>query len=673
MSSIFSTDELGNSYNGDLTQHANNFEISATAYNLDAGKSSVSSSAIYSQSHLLANDLESNTGRNSDILTTHLGQSYPANFQADEIQQRSSDTDEITGLNKTDHFLDTNIASIESETFVGKLEWGDDYHNPTRLSTLKDDYLLLEQEAKNVKLDLSSSNFDTYLQLVDAKTGILLNENDDSAIDNAQVRNSQLNFTAQPGKEYVIRVTSSTVWTRGDYSLTVTTDSSSESNVPNSFSNTHGYGLIDAATAVATAVGKSRFSDVADIGGNQWNNDMVNAPESWAQGYTGEGVTVAVIDSGVDINHSDLRDSIWENTDEILGDGIDNDNNGYIDDRYGWNFGIGQNNNNVTPGTFIVAQDHGTHVAGTIAAANDGIGTTGVAYNANIMPIRLGDVSFAGKFTNPGNLSQAIRYAVDNGANVINMSIAWDDPDGSVRSALDYAASRNVIAVMAAGNNSKPSPNIPASYATEYGISVGSVASDGRISSFSHRAGTDSRMHHVMAPGEGIYSSGFLGKWWSKSGTSMATPHVAGVVALMLDANPNLTHAQVREILTGKTSFTTAAVSNSVSSSVSNSVLATSVGTAEVSISEVSSNPWDSFHAGVSTLRPALSDHKIVAALYEVEDLVEISSTLADIKATEMPEFVSKNSQMLDFVYSDDWRFQLPQPLSDELLAPMVA
>jgi subtilisin family serine protease len=666
MSSIFSTDELGNSYNVGVAQHANNFEIPATAYSLDAGKSAVPSSAIDSQSHLIANDLESNIGRNSDFLTTHFNQSYPEDFQADEIQheiqQRSFDADEITGL-----VPDASIASIESETFVGKLELSDDYHNPTRASTFKDDYRLLEQEVKNVKLDLSSANFDTYLQVVDAKTGVLLHENDDSSIDNAQVRNSQLNFTAQAGREYIIRVTSYTVWTTGDYSLTVTTDSNIEPNLPNTFSNTYGYGLIDASTAVATAAGRSRFNDVADIGGNQWNNDMVNAPESWAQGYTGEGVTVAVIDSGVDINHSDLRDSIWENTDEILGDGIDNDNNGYTDDRYGWNFGVGQNNNNVLPGTFIVAQDHGTHVAGTIAAANNGIGMTGVAYNAKIMPVRLGDVSITGTFTNPGDLSKAIRYAVDNGADIINMSIRSDDPDGSVRSALEYAASRNVIAVMSAGNSSDPSPSTPASYATDYGISVGSVASDSKISYFSNEAGTDSRMHHVMAPGQDIYSAGFLGKWWTKSGTSMAAPHVAGVVALMLDANPNLTHAQVREILTGKTSFTTAGASDSV--------LATSVGTAELSILEASSdtNPWDSSNANFSTSNPVISDHGTIATRYELADLVEASSALVDVKATEMSELVSENNQMLGSVYSDDWQFQLPQPLSDELLAPMMA
>ena len=318
---------------------------------------------------------------------------------------------------------------------------------------------------------------------------------------------------------------------------------------PTGFNSTYGYGLVNSAAAVARAIGQTTFANVADLGGNNWGNDMVNAPEAWARGYTGQGVTVAVIDSGVDINHEDLRNNIWTNTREIAGNGIDDDGNGYIDDVYGWNFGVGQNNNNVLPGTTSSGQAHGTHVAGTIAAANNGIGMTGVAYNARIMAIRMGDVSDSGSFTNAGSLASAIRYAVDNGARVINMSLGWSDST-ALRDALAYAASRNVITVSAAGNSSLSSPGFPARYATDYGLSVGAVDRNRVIASFSNRAGTDSRMQHVMAPGVGIYSTTPGNTYGTKSGTSMATPHVAGVVALMLSANPNLTHAQVRDILT---------------------------------------------------------------------------------------------------------------------------
>ncbi len=316
------------------------------------------------------------------------------------------------------------------------------------------------------------------------------------------------------------------------------------------FSSIYGYGLINAAAAVARAIGQTTpFANVADLGGNNWGNDMVNAPEVWARGYTGQGVTVAVIDSGVDINHVDLANNIWRNSGEIPDNGIDDDRNGYVDDVYGWNFGGNQNNNNVLPGTTAPGQGHGTHVAGTIAAANNGIGVTGVAYGARIMALRIGNVNDEGYFSNPGSLAEAIRYAVNNGARVINMSLGWTDSQ-ELRDALAYAASRNVITVSAAGNESSASPGTPAQYATQYGLSVGAIDINRDIASFSNRAGSNSAIQQVVGPGVDVYSTTPGNSYGYKSGTSMATPIVAGVVALMLSANPNLTHAQIRDILT---------------------------------------------------------------------------------------------------------------------------
>lgn len=322
-----------------------------------------------------------------------------------------------------------------------------------------------------------------------------------------------------------------------------------------SFNSAYGYGLVNAAKAVAWAAGyyPNALPEVANLGGFNWNNDLVKAPEAWSWGVKGRGITVAVIDSGVDITHADLSGNIWRNSREIAGDGLDNDRNGYVDDIFGWNFGLGQNNNNVLPGTADSNQSHGTHVAGTIAAMQNSFGTTGVAPEAKIMAIRMGNIQTdrAGRasFSNSGNLAEAIRYAVNNGAKVINMSLSFSETP-EILGALAYAASRNVITVSSSGNNRAASPNFPAKYATAYGIAVGAIDANGRVGSFSNRAGQDSRTQFVVAPGVDVWSTMPNNSYDKMQGTSMAAPHVAGVVALMLSANPSLTHAQIRYILT---------------------------------------------------------------------------------------------------------------------------
>jgi subtilisin family serine protease len=298
--------------------------------------------------------------------------------------------------------------------------------------------------------------------------------------------------------------------------------------------------IVNADAAVARAIGANvpgnYTYDWRNYTGGNWGNNAVNAPEAWARGYTGKDITVAVIDSGVDINHSDLNDNIWRNVSEIVGNGIDDDGNGYIDDINGWNTGL--NNNNILP-----IDTHGTHVAGTIAGENNGTGVTGVAYNSDIMAIRVFDNA------TDANVAQGIRYAVDNGARVINMSLGGYFYTPEILDALAYAASRNVIAVIAAGNESQSQPSYPARFATEYGISVGAININGNITYFSNRAGNNPDILHVVAPGQDIKSTIPGNSYASYPGTSMAAPHVAGVVALMLDANPHLSHTQVRQII----------------------------------------------------------------------------------------------------------------------------
>ncbi len=311
-----------------------------------------------------------------------------------------------------------------------------------------------------------------------------------------------------------------------------------------------GFGLIDAAAAVAQAINQPTFADVPDLGGDYWGADLVKAPEVWNAGYTGEGVVVAVLDTGVDRNHEDLQDNIWTNAGEIAGDGIDNDGNGYIDDVYGWNF---DSNNSDT----LDVQGHGTHVAGTIAGVNNNIGVTGVAYDAQIMPVKvLGD---DGKGSDESVLA-GIYYAVDNGAKVINMSLSTGLLEAATRqdffeteygAVLEYASNHGVMVVMAAGNQGASWTGVyPGAIAHTWGLAVGAVDDNNEMADFSNLAG-DAKLAYINAPGVDVLSTTPNNEYGNNSGTSMAAPHVAGVVALMLEANPNLTEPEIRQIVTG--------------------------------------------------------------------------------------------------------------------------
>jgi subtilisin family serine protease len=306
----------------------------------------------------------------------------------------------------------------------------------------------------------------------------------------------------------------------------------------NGYDLSSGYGLINAAAAVGKAVGQSPFADVPDLGGNNWGADLVKAPEVWAKGYTGQDVVVAVLDTGVDYNHDDLKGNIWTNSNEIADNGNDDDGNGYVDDFYGWNFD--SNNNNT-----LDVEGHGTHVSGTIAGENNGFGVTGIAYGAKIMPVKVLDDEGRGNRT---DIAEGIRYAVDHGANVINLSLGSSSSDDTMQTAIEYASSRGVVVVMAAGNDGGFQPGYPARYADKWGIAVGAVDKNNNMADFSNRAGMNV-LTYVTAPGVDIYSTLAGNQYTSYSGTSMAAPHVAGVVALMLSANHNLTDAQVRQIV----------------------------------------------------------------------------------------------------------------------------
>jgi subtilisin family serine protease len=282
------------------------------------------------------------------------------------------------------------------------------------------------------------------------------------------------------------------------------------------------------------------FPDVAYYGGTQdWALNSINAPEAWAQGYTGQGVIVAVVDTGVDFNHPELNSQIYVNPGEIAGNGIDDDHNGYVDDTSGWDFY--SNDNYADDGN-----GHGTHVAGIIAAAANGFGVTGVAPGAKIMPVRVLGSDGSGS---SNSVAAGIRYAVDNGADIINMSLGGS-LSTVIQSAIQYAQQHNVLVVSAAGNDSGAMPTYPARLSASLSnlISVGAYNSSNVHASFSDLVGASGAVQ-VDAPGVAIYSTYLNGQYATLSGTSMATPEVSGLAALTLSANPSLTAAQLRNLI----------------------------------------------------------------------------------------------------------------------------
>ncbi|MEP0831206.1 S8 family peptidase [Microcoleus sp. AS-A8] len=416
-----------------------------------------------------------------------------------------------------------------SQTFSGTLV-NSDPANSLRPGSYYDGYLLTNLTVgQAVQVNMNSA-FDAYLQVVNADTGQIVAFNDD-----AKGRNSQLAFIVESGVDYIVRATSYGASVTGNYTLTT-----QSFTLPEGYNLNYGYGLVDAAAAVASADGQdSAFADVDYFGGqNDWGLNMVKAPEAWAQGFTGEGIVVAVIDTGVDYTHLDLDGNIWVNEGEIAGNGIDDDDNGFVDDVRGWDFVANDNNP-------MDEQGHGTHVAGTIAAEKNDFGVTGVAYNAKIMAVRVLDAGGSGSVS---NIAAGIRYAADNGADVINLSLGGGY-SSEEEDAIEYATAKGSVVVMAAGNESASQPSYPANLANQWGIAVGAVDSTNTMANFSNKASIPP-LDYVVAPGVNIYSTTPGNTYSSFNGTSMATPHVAGVAALMLSANPNLTPAEVESILT---------------------------------------------------------------------------------------------------------------------------
>ncbi len=263
----------------------------------------------------------------------------------------------------------------------------------------------------------------------------------------------------------------------------------------------------------------------------------IDAPEAWESQKGSASVVVGVIDTGVDYNHQDLAANIWTNPGEIPNDGIDNDSNGYVDDFRGWDFAY----NDSDP---MDVYGHGTHVSGTIAAkGNNGIGVTGVSWNSKIMPVKFLNDQGSG-YTS--NAVLALNYAAKMGVKITNNSWGGGSFSQALYDSIKAAGNSGALFIAAAGNDARDtdaSPSYPASYDLPNIISVAATTRTDSLSYFSNYGKTTV---DLGAPGSEIYSTTPNNSYATYNGTSMATPHVSGVAALVWSQNPGWTWNQVK-------------------------------------------------------------------------------------------------------------------------------
>jgi len=291
--------------------------------------------------------------------------------------------------------------------------------------------------------------------------------------------------------------------------------------------------------------------------------DMINVEPSWSDELkVNKEVVVAVLDSGVDLDHPDLIANIWTNTEEIAGDGIDNDNNSYIDDRFGWDF-ISSDNNpepDIDGDYDLTAANHDTVVAGIIAATANNNGIVGIAPNAKIMPLKILDSNGMG---NTLVLSQAIDYAVENGADIINLSLVGDTYGSILEESIINAYNNGVMIIAASGNEENVGlsldidPRYPICDIDNINRVFGVAALDANqvLADFSN-FGED--CIDIAAPGTSFYSTAYYdsnnssfkqyyrGGW---NGTSVAAPVIAATAALIKSNFPELRPNDIYNII----------------------------------------------------------------------------------------------------------------------------
>lgn len=277
----------------------------------------------------------------------------------------------------------------------------------------------------------------------------------------------------------------------------------------------------------------------------QWGLGDIDAFNAWDIETGNSEIVVCVIDTGVDYNHPDLAGNIWNNPNEIPDNGIDDDDNGYVDDYYGWDF-INDDNDPIDD------SGHGTHCAGVIGAVgNNNIGITGLCWNCKLMLVKF--LSNYGGGTAP-DAANSIIYAADNGADVISNSWGSAFDSQLIRDAVEYANSKGVIQIGATGNSNTDNRFYPAAY--DQVISISAIDVNDHKADFSNYGS----WVDIAAPGVSIFSTmptyqvhlnnlGYTQDYSNMSGTSMACPHVSGLAALILSKNPSFDEEDILTIL----------------------------------------------------------------------------------------------------------------------------
>jgi thermitase len=267
----------------------------------------------------------------------------------------------------------------------------------------------------------------------------------------------------------------------------------------------------------------------------------IDVVRAWDQGFRGDRrVIVAVIDTGIDWDHPDLMANLWTNPREIAGNGKDDDANGFVDDIRGWNFVANTANSRDD-------NRHGTHCAGTIGGlGNNGVGVAGVNWQVSLVPVKFLDGSGSGTLENAVN---AINYARTIGVHVMSNSWGGGGFSEALFKSIQATRDAGILFVAAAGNdgrNNDDVPTYPSTYDVDNIVSVAASDNQDKPASFTSYG---RRTVHVAAPGVQIYSTTPNNGYAYLSGTSMATPHVAGIAALMMAADPSWSYAEIKRRL----------------------------------------------------------------------------------------------------------------------------